>query len=107
MNTLIIATFTSLLSFNVVAEPVAAAPLSTETFSSGTLAAEIKTDIAQYTTQLPTETAQQAHQALFSTGVSLLSLNKLQQGAKQDMEYLVQHMVILAKKLAASAIHAE
>lgn len=107
MNTLMIATFASLLSLGAVAEPVTADTVATDSFSNEILASEIKSDIAQYTTQLPTETAQQAHQALFSTGVSLYSLESIQQGAKQDMEYLVQHMVILAKKLAASSLKVE
>lgn len=100
MNTLMIASFTSLLSISAVAEP-----LVTETFTTPTLATEIQTDIQQYATQLAEETALHAHQALFATGLSLLS--NIENDAKQDMEYLVQHMMLLAKKLAASSLKAE
>ncbi|WNO60506.1 hypothetical protein [Rheinheimera sp. MMS21-TC3] len=119
MNTLIIASFTSLLSLSAVADSVypetimitSDTPVSTEisTKTSSELRAEIEigiqAELQQYTAQLSTLITQQAQQELFATAANLLILNSAEH--KTELATLVPQMLLLAKKLAASTLNGE
>lgn len=111
MNTLIIASFTSLLSLSAVAEPSNTDPVTAAnaSFINTELREEIETgiqtDLQHYTAQLSGVITQQAQQALFATAANLLILNSVEH--KTDLDTLVPQMLLLAKKLAASTLNGE